>query len=55
MSGGAMVAYVCGGRAAGQHCVWLSVRHLRQLLLIFLLDRRGWRPKGAGVGEKQKK
>jgi hypothetical protein len=28
-----------GSRAAGEQCVRLGVRHLRQLLLILLLDR----------------
>lgn len=54
MPAGKDVAYVCGSGAAGQHCVRLSVGHLRQLLLIFLLDGRGWRPKGAGVGRQGK-
>lgn len=55
MSAGDSVAYVCGGGAAGQHRVWLSIRHLGQLFFILLLDGRGWRPEGAGVGDKAKK
>lgn len=40
-------AYVCGGGAAGEKGVRLSVRHLRQLLLILLLDGRRRGSKGA--------
>lgn len=48
-------SYVGGGGAAGQHCVRLSVGHLGQLFLIFLLDGRRWRPEGAvGVDEAKR-
>lgn len=50
MSGSEVAPYVCGGGAAGQQCVRLSIRHLGQLLLILLLDGRGRRPEGAGGG-----
>lgn len=48
--GGGGRAHVCGGGAAGQHGVRLRVRHLGQLLLVLLLDGRGWGPQGAGWG-----
>lgn len=37
-SAGEDLSYIRGGWAAGEQRVWLSIRHLRELFFIFLLD-----------------